>query len=112
MNISNIKFRKILNDLKRRPEDAAKDLKISEKKLLKLLKKNKFDDFNIIKKATKIWPVNYGDFFLFEDDTKNDFKIMRVNKSNKSSRVMTRGGNPYYLYKDTVTSKLSPFNLN
>jgi len=109
MNISNIKFRKILNDLKRRPEDAAKDLKISEKKLLKLLKKNKFDDFNIIKKATKIWPVNYGDFFSFEDDTKKDFKIMRANKSNKSSRVMTRGGNPYYLYKDTVTSKLSPF---
>ena len=109
MNISNIKFRKILNDLKRRPEDAAKDLKISEKKLLKLLKKNKFDNFNIIKKATKIWPVNYGDFFSFEDDTRKDFKIMRANKSNKSSRIMSRGGNPYYLYKDTVMSKLSPF---
>ena len=110
MNISNIKFRKILNDLKRRPEDAAKDLKISEKKLLKLLKKNKFDNFNIIKKATKIWPVNYGDFFSFEDDTKNDFKIMRSKDSQRSSRIMSRGGHPYYLYKDTVTSKLSPFN--
>ena len=39
MSLSNIKFRKILNDLKRRPEDAAKDLKISKKKLLQLLKK-------------------------------------------------------------------------
>ena len=109
MSISNIKFRKILNDLKRRPEDAAKELKISKKKLLQLLKKNKFKDFNIIKKATKIWPVNYGDFFSFDDDTKKDFKIMRANESNKSSRIMSRGGNPYYLYKDTVMSKLSPF---
>lgn len=41
MSLSNIKFRKILNDLKRRPEDAAKDLKISNKKLLQLLKKRK-----------------------------------------------------------------------
>ena len=109
MSISNIKFRKILNDLKRRPEDAAKDLKISKKKLIQLLKKNKFNDFNIINKATKIWPINYGDFFSFEDDTKKDFKIMRANESNKSSRIMSRGGNPYYLYKDTVMSKLSPF---
>lgn len=109
MSLSNIKFRKILNDLKRRPEDAAKDLKIPLRKLLKILKKNKFNNFNIIKKATEIWPVNYGDFFAFEDDTKNDFKIMRANKSNRSSRIMARGGKPYYLYKDTVMSKLSPF---
>ena len=34
---------------------------------------------------------------------------MRANESNKSSRIMSRGGNPYYLYKDTVMSKLSPF---
>lgn len=109
MSLSNIKFRKILNDLKRRPEDAAKDLKISKKKLLRLLKKNKFNEFDIIKKATKVWPVNYGDFFSFEDDTRKDFKVMRANESNKSSRIMSRGGNPYYLYKDTVMSKLSPF---
>ena len=39
MSLSNIKFRKILNDLKRRPEDAAKELKISKKKLIQILKK-------------------------------------------------------------------------
>jgi hypothetical protein len=109
MNISNTKFRKILNDLKRRPEDAAKELKISKKKILFFLKKKNINNFDIIKKAIKIWPVNYGDFFSFEDDTKNDFKIMRSKHSDNSSRIMTRGGNPYYLYKDTVTSKLSPF---
>ncbi len=107
--ISNIKFRKILNDLKRRPEDAAKDLQISKNKISNILSGKNSMDFNLIKKAVKIWPVNFGDFFTFEDDTKNDFKLMRSFKSNQSSRIMHRGGKPYYLYKDTVMSKLSPF---
>ena len=34
---------------------------------------------------------------------------MRSDKSNKSKRIMTRGKKPYYLYKDTVMSKVSPF---
>ena len=33
----------------------------------------------------------------------------RHNDSEKSKRIMKRGGKPYYLYKDTVMSKLSPF---
>ena len=34
---------------------------------------------------------------------------MRSDKSNKSKRIMIRGKKPYYLYKDTVMSKVSPF---
>ena len=38
-----MKFRKILNDLKRRPEDASIELKISKKKILDILSgKKKF----------------------------------------------------------------------
>ncbi len=107
--ISNIKFRKILNDLKRRPEDAAKDLKISKKKINNILSNKSKINFQIIKKAVDIWPVNFGDFFSFVDDTHFDFKIMRAAQSNSSQRIMSRGGNPYYLYKDTIMSKLSPF---
>ena len=107
--LSNIKFRKILNDLKRRPEDAAKDLKISLKKINNILSNKSKLDFKTITQAVKIWPVNYGDFFSFYDDAKLGFKIMRSNKSEKSKRIMKRGGKPYYLYKDTIMSKLSPF---
>ena len=107
--LSNIKFRKILNDLKRRPEDAAKDLKISLKKINNILSNKSKLDFKTITQAVKIWPVNYGDFFSFYDDAKLGFKIMRSNKSEKSKRIMNRGGKPYYLYKDTIMSKLSPF---
>ena len=107
--LSNIKFRKILNDLKRRPEDAAKDLKISLKKINNILSNKSKLDFKTISQAVKIWPVNYGDFFSFYDDAKSGFKIMRSNESEKSKRIMKRGGKPYYLYKDTIMSKLSPF---
>ena len=107
--LSNIKFRKILNDLKRRPEDAAKDLKISLKKINNILSNKSKLDFKTITQAVKIWPVNYGDFFSFYDDAKLGFKIMRSNESEKSKRIMKRGGKPYYLYKDTIMSKLSPF---
>ncbi len=107
--LSNIKFRKILNDLKRRPEDAAKDLKISVKKINNILSNKSKLDFQTINRAVKIWPVNYGDFFSLEDDSQSGFKVMRFSESDKSKRIMKRGGKPYYLYKDTIMSKLSPF---
>ena len=107
--ISNIKFRKILNDLKRRPSDAAKDLNISTTKINNILDNKTKLSFKIINKAVKVWPVNFGDFFLFNDDTIKDFKIMRRSKSDLSKRVMERGGKSYYLYKDTIMSKISPF---
>jgi len=107
--ISVIKFRKILNDLKRRPEDAAKDLKITKKKIKEILSSKSKIDFRIINRAVEVWPVNYGDFFSFKDDTYLNYKVMRANASSQSKRVMNRGGKPYYLYEDTVMSKLSPY---
>ena len=109
MPTSSKKFRKILNDLKRRPEDAAKDLGVSKKKINKILTSQKFSDLSLIEKAVKVWPVNYSDFFFTEDDTKNDYKIFKLSQSNKSERIMYRRGKPYYSYKDTVMSKISPF---
>jgi transcriptional regulator with XRE-family HTH domain len=103
------KFRKILNDLKRRPIDAAKDLGVSEKKIKKILNSKQISDLRLIEKAVKVWPVNYSDFFYTEDDTKNNYKIFKLSDANKSERIMYRGGKPYYSYKDTVMSKISPF---
>ena len=103
------KFRKILNDLKRRPEDAAQDLGVNKKTIEKILKNKEITDLSIIEKAVKTWPVNYSDFFYTEDDTINDYKIFKVKDSIASERIMYRGGKPYYSYKDTVMSKISPF---
>ena len=58
MPTSSKKFRKILNDLKRRPEDAARDLGVSKKKINKILTSQKFSDLSLIEKAVKVWPVS------------------------------------------------------
>jgi transcriptional regulator with XRE-family HTH domain/hemerythrin superfamily protein len=104
-----LKFRKVLNDLKRRPEDAAKDLNISIEEINKILSGEVDPDFRLLKQATKIWPVNLNDFFGIEDDTINNYKIFTKADSDKTIRVMQRKDKPYYKYKDTVMSKISPF---
>lgn len=103
------KFRKILNDLKRRPEDAAQDLSVTETKIENILNGTEEITFDLIKKAISVWPVNFVDFFNIEDDTSNGYKIFRLKDSDNTKRKMYRGGKPYYLYKDTVMSKVSPF---
>jgi methylphosphonate synthase len=103
------KFRKILNDLKRRPEDAAKDLKISLSTVNKILN-GKIDlSYKIIDKAVSVWPVNHSDFFFIKDDTINNIKVCKKKFSDKTARKMYRNNIPYYLYKDTVMSKVSTF---
>ena len=105
----NYKFKKILNDLKRRPEDAASDLGLTKKKILEILNGKKKLEFDLIEKAVKKWPVNFNEFFSVEDDTKNGYKIFKNKASNSTERKMYRAGFPYYLYKDTVMSKVSTF---
>ena len=105
----NLRFQKILNDLKRRPEDAAKDLNINLSEIHKILDCEIQLSDEIIKKAVEVWPVNIADFHVIEDDAEAGFKILREKESDKTKRLMTRGNKPYYLYKDTVMSKLSPF---
>ena len=108
-NLSSLKFRKILNDLKRRPEDAAKELGVTVNLVENILQGKEQIGFELIKKAVSVWPINYSDFFFVTDDTKNDYKIFKFSESNSSERKMYRNGKPYYLYKDTVMSKISSF---
>jgi len=104
-----VKFRKILNDLKRRPEDAARELNIPSEEINKILNGELDPDFRLLKKATEIWPINLNDFFGIEDDTINNYKIFTNAESNNTTRIMQRKNKPYYKYKDTVMSKISPF---
>ena len=102
-------FLGILNDLKRRPIDAAEELNISLEEMNDILEGNKEISPEIITRAKTIWPINLRDFYLIEDDCPQGIKIMREADSKKSSRVMTRGGKPYYEYRDTVMSQVAPF---
>ncbi|MDA1196489.1 MAG: helix-turn-helix domain-containing protein [Nanoarchaeota archaeon] len=102
-------FRCILNDLKRRPQDAAKDLEVQEQDIMDIIEGKTALSHDIVEKATKVWPVNARDFFLLNDDCPTGLKIMRKEESEKSARIMDRGGAPYYEYRDTVASSLALF---
>ena len=102
-------FLGILNDLKRRPVDAAKELNIPLKDIMDIIEGRKEISSEIITRATKIWAVSFRDFYLIQDDCPNGVKIMRAEESAKSSRVMERGGLPYYEYRDTAMSSIALF---
>ena len=102
-------FLGVLNDIKRRPSDAAKELKISTEEIENIINGKIKLSSKIISKATEIWPVNARDFYIMHDDCPNGLKMMRSEDSIKSSRVMHRSGKPYYEYRDTAMSSVGPF---
>ena len=102
-------FLGILNDIKRRPSDAAKELEISKEEIENIINGESRLSSEIISKAIKIWPVNARDFYVMHDDCPNGLKIMRCEDSVKSSRIMHRAGKPYYEYRDTAMSSVGPF---
>ena len=55
-------FLGILNDLKRRPIDAAKELNISLEDIMDIIEGRKEISPEIIARATKIWAINTRDF--------------------------------------------------
>jgi len=102
-------FLGILNDLKRRPEDAAKELGVTTKEINLIIEGKKKLIPEIINRAAKIWPINERDFYIIRDDCPSGVKIMTSVNSEKSSRIMERAGKPYYDYRDTAMSSLAPF---
>ena len=102
-------LRGLLNDLKRRPEDAAKELGFDIEDLEDYLSGTKPISSEFIKAACDKWPINERDFFVIKDDCPSGLKIMRSSDSNKSSRIMERAGKPYYDYRDTVITSSTTF---
>jgi len=102
-------FLGILNDIKRRPEDAAIELQVSLKEINEIIEGRKPLSTEIVNKAIQIWPVNARDFYIIQDDCPFGVKIMRSENSKKPSRIMKRAGRPYYEYRDTVMSTVAPF---
>jgi len=102
-------FLGILNDIKRRPKDAANELQIPLEEINAIIEGEKPINQELVNKAIQIWPVNARDFYVIQDDCRSGVKIMRAEESKKSSRIMERAGKPYYEYRDTVMSTVAPF---
>ena len=102
-------FLGILNDIKRRPEDAANELGVPLDEINSIISGKKKITSELVEQAVKIWPVNERDFYIISDDCPTGVLIMNSNESKKSSRIMERAGKPYYEYRDTAMSKTAPF---
>lgn len=102
-------FLGILNDIKRRPEDAAAELDVPLEEINAIISGKKAVPQEIVEKAAKIWPVNARDFYIIQDDSPTGVKMMSSEESKKSSRIMERAGKPYYEYRDTAMSTVAPF---
>ncbi len=99
----------IINDLKRRPEDAAAELEVPLREFTSYLRGETAMPAEVITRATKVWPVNERDFYCLRDDAPTGIKIMRSTESARTSRIMERAGKPYYEYRDTACSSVSQF---
>jgi hypothetical protein len=106
---SAVRLRQIINDLKRRPIDAARDLNISCKVFNKILHGKKEIDEKFVKKAVKEWEVNLSDFLNPYFSKSFPYKIMKKTQSKRTSRVMQRGNCDYYEYQDTAMDRDAPF---
>ena len=102
-------FRAILNDLKRRPEDAAAELGVPLPEIEEIIGGRTSLPSTLVEKAIATWPVSPRDFYLLEDDAPTGVRIHRAADSERSSRVMSRAGADYYEYRDTAMSSLSQF---
>ena len=83
-------FLGILNDLKRRPEDAAKELGVSEEEIRLIIDGKKALSSEIITKAQKIWPVKASDFYIIHDDCPTGVKIISAEESEKGICLLRR----------------------
>ena len=106
---SGANFRAILNDLKRRPEDAAAELGVPLPEIEEIINGKASLPASVVEKAIGTWPISPRDFYLLEDDAPNGVRIHRAADSERSSRVMSRAGADYYEYRDTAMSSLSQF---
>mgnify|MGYP002632389496 FL=1 len=105
---SNIRLKQILNDIKRRDKDAARELNISEKEFERILNGKKPISLEIINLMTKIWPIKISDL-INPQINDSEFIYVKNKISNKSARLMQRNGLDYYEYKDTATERNAPY---
>jgi hypothetical protein len=104
-----VAFRAVINDLKRDPESAARDLGVSVRLIDDVIAGRQPLPEDLLTRAVAVWPVNERDFFPVHDDTPAGARVMRAAESASTARVLRRGGRDYYEYRDTAMSRVSMF---
>jgi len=104
------------NDLKRTVQSMADDLSIDYEFLQRVVNGDcaKEDTIKVIELIGNTYPIDSSDLMLINDDCNNGVLYFSADDSKRTSRVFNRINRknqhtPYYEYRDTAMSKLSPF---
>lgn len=102
-------LRSTANDLKRDDEAADADLGLPRGSFADYTSGAQTVNWDLIERAVRAWPLNERDLLATHDDCPDGVLVHRVADSVASSRVIDRGGRPYYEYRDTAMSRVASF---
>jgi len=102
-------LRAAANDLKRNDQAAEADLGLPAGSFADYTAGRLPITADLIARAARAWPLNERDLLPIHDDTPQGLRMMRAKESEASSRIIERGGGPYYEYRDTAMSRLASY---
>src|SRR5690349_5396280 len=102
-------LRAAANDLKRDDASAETDLGLAPGEFARITSDERPFDWELIRRAAKVWPLNERDLLPVHDDCPRGVRIHRLADSVASSRIINRGGSPYYEYRDTAMSTVASY---
>ncbi len=102
-------LRSAANDLKRDDGSAEADLGLSAGEFAALTAGRKPITWELIGRAAQVWPLNERDLLPAHDDCPDGVTVFPADQSKASSRILSRGGAPYYEYRDTAMSRVASF---
>ncbi|MGE5829908.1 MAG: XRE family transcriptional regulator [Micromonosporaceae bacterium] len=102
-------LRAAANDLKRNDSAAEADLGLPPGSFAEYTSGRRPITWDLIGRAARVWPLNERDLLPIHDDAAHGLRMMRSKESEASSRIIERGGGPYYEYRDTAMSRLASY---
>ena len=101
-------LRGVLNDMKRDAANAAIDLDLPLATVEAALSGLEGALDEVSRQIIHRWPVSSRDLATTKDDAPCGVIVWTQDQAKSSSRLLDRGGRPYYEYRDTAMSRISP----
>jgi hypothetical protein len=102
-------LRAAANDLKRDDENAERELGLAPGTFGAYATGAAPVSWELVRRAAQVWPLNERDLLPVHDDCPQGLRLTRAKESQASSRVLSRGGQPYYEYRDTAMSRIASY---
>ncbi|MER6329673.1 hypothetical protein ABT298_10145 [Streptomyces sp. NPDC001034] len=102
-------LRAAANDLKRDDENAERELGLEKGTFAEYCAGTRPVTWELMRRAAEVWPLDERDLLPGRDDCPAGVRVMRHEESRAGGRVLSRGGEPYYEYRDTAMSRIASY---